>query len=173
MKIRNIFLMPGLITVFGLIVAGRLAAQTLTLTPLHSFSADDGSNPYGGLVLSGNTLYGVTEADEVGGSGFGTVFKINTDGTGFTNLHVFKGSDGANPYARLVLAGDTLYGTGTRGGSSGYGTVFKVNTDGTGFTNLYDFAGFDGAGGGSLSLSGNALYGETPGGGDSGVGTLF
>ena len=128
MKTKYFFSLPGLIIGFGLIVAGRLAAQTLMITPLHSFSADE-ANPYGGLVLSGNTLYGVTEVNESGGPGFGTVFKINTDGTGFTNLHVFNSSDGANPYARLVLADDTLYGTSTGGGSSGSGTVFKINTD--------------------------------------------
>jgi uncharacterized repeat protein (TIGR03803 family) len=172
MKTKHLLLLPGLIIGLGFIVGARLTAETLTITPLHSFSADE-ANPYGGLVLSGNTLYGVTEVNESGGSGFGTVFKINTDGTGFTNLHVFNSSDGANPYGRLVLAGDTLYGTSTIGGSSGSGTVFKVNIDGTGFTSLHDFTGVDGAGGGTLSLSGNTLYGETYRGGDSGVGTLY
>jgi uncharacterized repeat protein (TIGR03803 family) len=173
MKTKNLFLLPWLIASLSLIMAGRLTAQTLTITPLHSFSADDRANPYGGLVLSGNRLYGVTEGDEFDGTGFGTVFRIYTDGTGFTNLHVFNGGDGASPYARLVLAGDTLYGTGTAGGSSGSGTVFKVNIDGTGFTNLHEFAGVDGAGGGTLSLSGDTLYGDTYRGGDSGVGTLY
>ena len=129
MRITRLLFLYAMIVGLGLIPAGRLTAQTLTLTPLHSFSAGDGADPYGGLVLSGNTLYGVTEADEFPGAGFGTVFKINTDGTGFTNLHVFNSSDGANPYARLVLADDTLYGTSTGGGSSGSGTVFKINTD--------------------------------------------
>ena len=48
-------------------------------------------------------------------------------------------SDGANPYAGLILSGNTLYGTASDGGSSGNGTVFAVNTDGTGFTNLHSF----------------------------------
>ena len=65
-----------------------------TFTTLHSFNAtsgsegekgtnSDGANPFWGLLLSGNTLYG---AAQVGGSsGWGTVFAVNTDGTGFTN----------------------------------------------------------------------------------------
>ncbi|HAO77976.1 MAG TPA: hypothetical protein DCQ92_03170 [Verrucomicrobia subdivision 3 bacterium] len=110
-----------------------------------------------------------------GSGGNGTVFAVNTDGTGFTNLHSFTGgSDGAAPFAGLILSGNTLYGT-TEDGGNGYGTVFKVNTDGTGFTNLYSFnGGSDGyrtvAG---LILSGNTLYGTTEYGGSSGAGTVF
>src|SRR6185436_1302472 len=119
----------------------------------------DGATPVAGLILSGNTLYGT--AHNGGNAGFGTLFAINTDGTGFTNLHTFTGiSDGANPSAGLVLSGNTLYGAAKRGGSSGAGTVFAVNTNGTGFTTLHSFnGGSDGinpyAG---LILSGNTLY---------------
>src|SRR6266568_4754674 len=93
-----------------------------------------------GLILSGNTLYGTASGG--GSSGVGTVFAINTDGTGFTTLHSFAGrGDGANPLAGLILSNNVLYGTAAGGGSSGNGTVFKVSTDGTGFTNLYSFTG--------------------------------
>ena len=76
-----------------------------------------------------------------GSNGVGTVFKLNTDGTGFTVLQNFDGSGGAYPtFGALVQdAGGALYGTATYGGSSGVGTVFKLNTDGTGFTVLKDF----------------------------------
>jgi uncharacterized repeat protein (TIGR03803 family) len=54
---------------------------------LHHFdrplTSSDGWSPHGGLLLSGATLYGTTEQ---GGSGQGTVFKLNTDGTGFSTL---------------------------------------------------------------------------------------
>jgi uncharacterized repeat protein (TIGR03803 family) len=157
---------------------------------LHSFTTSpfstnsDGANPYGGLVLSGNTLYGT--ANGGGGSGNGTVFKVNIDGTGFTTLHSFTGgTDGAGPndFGGLVLSGNTLYGTAFNGGSSGNGTVFKVNIDGTGFTTLYSFTAglgqyystnndgalpYDG-----LVLSGNTLCGTANVGGSSGHGTVF
>ena len=74
-------------------------------------------------------------------------------------------SDGANPYAGLILSGNTLYGTANGGGSSGNGTVFAVNTNGTGFTNLHSFTAYlvnnsDGAyPEAGLILSGNTLYG--------------
>jgi uncharacterized repeat protein (TIGR03803 family) len=154
---------------------------------LHSFTAinnntnSDGANPYAGLILSGDSLYGT--ASQGGSSGDGTVFKVNTDGTGFTTLHNFTGSDGANPYAGLILVGNSLYGTTSVGGIFGNGTVFKLNTDGTGFSNLYSFTATpasapyinsDGANPyAGLILWGSTLYGTTVYGGNSGFGTVF
>jgi uncharacterized repeat protein (TIGR03803 family) len=143
---------------------------------LHSFAggASDGSTPLGSLTLSGSTLYGMTESG--GASDFGTVFKLNTDGTGFSLLHSFAGgSNGRNPQGSLTLSGSTLYGM-TSGSKSDLGTVFKINTDGTDFSLLHSFAGggSDGANPyGSLTLSGSTLYGMTSAGGDDDLGTLF
>lgn len=84
----------------------------------------EGANP-NSLLLSGNTLYGT--ASEGGTWGQGTVFAVNTDGTGFVTLHVFTGgSDGAYPQGGLVLFGNTLYGAAAYGGSSGNGTIFSI-----------------------------------------------
>jgi len=92
----------------------------------------DGINPQGGLIISGNTLYGTASAGGEGGSG--TVFSLNTDGTGFTTLYSFTpapygqpNSDGANPYGSLVLSNYTIYGTTTTAGNSGNGTVFSLS----------------------------------------------
>jgi uncharacterized repeat protein (TIGR03803 family) len=176
--IKNLFLLPALVAGLGLIPAGRVTAQTFT--NLHSFNYSDGANPQAGLILSGNTLYGTAYGG--GSSGRGMVFAVNTDGTGFTNLHSFTAysifpsgnNDGANPQAGLILSGTTLYGTAVNGGSSGQGTVFAVSTDGTGFTNLHSFNNSDGANPqAGLILSGNTLYGTAYGGGSSGAGTVF
>ena len=85
-------------------------------TKLHDF-LNDGSNPFAGLILAGDTLYGTTYYN-------GSVFKINTNGTGFTTVHYFGG---ASPYAELNLSGCTLYGTTYYGGSFNSGTVFSLS----------------------------------------------
>jgi uncharacterized repeat protein (TIGR03803 family) len=141
---------------------------------VHDFGGgSDGAEPLAGLILSDNTLYGTTF--DGGSSGFGAVFKVNTDGTDFTSLHGFTdGSDGAHPHAGLILSGDTLYGTASAGGSPGVGTVFEVNTDGTSYTNLHRFtAGDGGSPYAGLVLSGSTLYGTAYRGGSSGNGTVF
>ena len=85
-------------------------------TVLHTFDSADGGSPQGQLLLSGSTLYGTTavggQSSDTLGAGEGTVFKINTDGTGFTTLHSFAadGSEGAEPIGTLALSGSTLYG---------------------------------------------------------------
>ncbi|MBU4413419.1 MAG: hypothetical protein KKG98_09600, partial [Proteobacteria bacterium] len=147
-------------------------------TLLHEFvgGADDGRNPYGSLLLSGTTLYGMTYRG--GDSNFGTIFKIEIDGNGFTLLHEFAGgaADGANPYGSLIISSTTLYGMTFRGGDSNFGTIFKMGTAGSGFTLLHEFAGgaADGANPyGSLIISDSILYGMTSKGGDSDKGTVF
>jgi uncharacterized repeat protein (TIGR03803 family) len=168
--------------------------HSFTDTSTNSFGAytnGDGAYLYGGLVLSGNTLYGTA----VGGgtNGNGTVFAVDTDIAGFTNLYSFKAtegsfstnSDGANPQASLILLGNALYGTATVGGTNGSGTVFKLGTNGTGFTTLHPFAAADANPDGavtnkdganpqcSLIVSGNAVYGTAAAGGTNGNGTVF
>jgi uncharacterized repeat protein (TIGR03803 family) len=149
-------------------------------TNLYNFTGgSDGANPYCGLVISNNTLYGTTVGSGSGVAGNGTVFALTTNGT-FTPLHAFiSASDGASPHSGLVLSGSTLYGTASQGGSHGNGTVFAINTGGTGFTNLYSFTALtsstnsDGTSPNALILSSNLLYGTAAHGGGAGNGTVF
>jgi uncharacterized repeat protein (TIGR03803 family) len=112
-------------------------------TNLYSFSSiprsaqtnSDGAGPSGPLVLSGNTLYGT--AGHGGRWGNGTVFALNTNGTGFATLYSFSASfgfgfsatnsDGVQPSAGLILSDNALYGTAAYGGIYGHGTVFSLS----------------------------------------------
>ena len=157
--------------------AVHLTAQVFTT--LHTFTGgSDGSGPYGGLTLSGNTLYGAAALG--GGSDYGTVFKVNTDGTGFRLLESFNGAYDAAYPGFLLLSGNTLYGG--CGGTGTSGTLFAVSTNGTGFTNLHIFTTIsaphytnsDGAEvWGPLILSGNTLYGAASAGGSGASGMVF
>lgn len=142
-------------------------------TNLYSFHGSDGQTPAGGLTISGGTLYGTTFSG--GGAGkHGTIFEINTDGSGFATLFAFSTTNGSSPVAPMILSGNTLYGT-TRVGSNSVGSVFRINTDGSSFTNLYSFTGgTDGAlPESALALSDNYLFGTTTSAGISNYGTIF
>jgi len=161
---------------FGVGTVFSISTNGTVFRNLYSFTdGNDGGYPAADLVLSDTTLYGTTF--DGGNSDAGTVFAINTNGTGFTNLYSFTdGSDGAGPQAGLILSGSVLYGTASQGGSSDYGTVFSINTNGTGFTILYSFAGYpeDGADPVSgLLLSGSTLFGTAQFGGNSDYGTVY
>ena len=145
-------------------------------TNLVSFTGGttNGANPYGSLTLVGTTLYGTTR---IGGTAnLGTIFSVNTDGTGFQTLFNFTGgaTNGGNPNGALTLAGSCLVGTTKIGGSANLGTVFKINLDGSGFSILHSFTGTDGANPvGDLTLTNNTLYGWTSAGVGSVKGTVF
>jgi uncharacterized repeat protein (TIGR03803 family) len=143
---------------------------------LHSFAGlADGQTPFGSLIRKGSTLYGMTAM--AGAHGAGTLFKINTEGTGFAVLHAFSGnaSGGAYPQGSLVFKGSMLYGMTWGGGVSHLGTVFRVKPDGSGFTLLHSFNGStDGKWPyGSLVFKGAALYGMTSAGGTNDLGVIF
>jgi uncharacterized repeat protein (TIGR02543 family) len=151
-------------------------------TNLYTFTGGaDGGNPARSLILSGGTLYGTTAYG--GSNDFGTVFAINTDGTGFTNLWSFYTTMGNYILqGEMTLSGNTLYGTGSDGGAHGTGTVFAINTDGTGFTNIHSFSTLDPNGvnnkdgaepRGGVALLGNTLYGTTSFAGSGGEGTIY
>jgi uncharacterized repeat protein (TIGR03803 family) len=126
-------------TVFKMTPAG-------IVTILHFFDGTDGASPQGALIqATDGNFYGTTS---VGGAfRLGTVFSMTPTGT-LTVLHHFAGgTDGANPYGRLLQATDgNLYGTTTRGGSfslhgfdwGDIGTVFKVTPAGA-LTILHTF----------------------------------
>jgi uncharacterized repeat protein (TIGR03803 family) len=148
------------------------------LTTLYSFgtlSYFDGSQPLGGLVQGADgAFYGTTTsggANNPAYGGYGTVFRITTNGT-LNTLHSFNLSDGANPQASLIKAPDgTLYGTT----SSGWGTIFQITTNGA-FATLYSFSSIEEGSAPEARLllaSDGNLYGTTSNGGTNYQGTLF
>jgi hypothetical protein len=62
------------------------AATAQTHTILHSFVQSEGMAPAGTLVHAGGTLYGTTAS---GGYAHGSVFRVGTDGSGFTPIHLW------------------------------------------------------------------------------------
>jgi len=154
-------------------------AQAQTFSVLYTFTnTAQGEQPDAGLIqdAAGN-FYGTTQYGGTAG-GFGTIFRLDTNGNE-TVLYSFAGTpDGEDPYAGLVadgagnLYGSTLYG-GTQGG---FGTLFKLDKHGK-LTLLHSFAsnpdGADPYGTLVGDQEGNG-YGTTRFGGNAGgYGTVF
>ena len=162
-----------------------LDPTTGTETILHAFRRiGDGAYPSAaGLVAVGGRLFGTTTN---GGStncteGCGTVFSMNlTTGVEKVVYPFPGGSDGDSPFAGLIKAGGTLYGTTLFGGAADRGTVFSMNPKTGAETVLYSFQG-DGDGdnpyAGVIDVGGT-LYGTTGYGapkncGGTSCGTVF
>jgi len=152
---------------------------------LHAFS-DELTSLHGlGQMVQGSDggLYGAAYGTFMGNTGTngesGMVFRINTNGTGFTVLHIFgTAGDGKNPIGGLMEASNgTLYGTTAAGGTSDHGTIFKINPDGGGYSILHNLAGpptdGDGPAGTLAEGLGGALFGTTFAGGSKDNGTIF
>jgi uncharacterized repeat protein (TIGR03803 family) len=105
-------------------------------TNLHSFVGFNGGWPQGGLICSGNTLYGTTkQGGGIGGAG--TVFSLRTDGTEFRSLYTFTGgADGGAPTVGVTLVGNDLYGTTSADGDQDNGTIFRFSLPGPAATSF-------------------------------------
>ncbi|MGE0021774.1 MAG: leucine-rich repeat protein, partial [Draconibacterium sp.] len=134
---------------------------------------DTGENPYNGIIISNDVIYGVSTVD------FGGVFSVNTDGTGLKKLFEMNKESGDFSYCKPLLVNDELYITTSEGGENGVGTIFKIRTDGTGFKVLYNFEGIDedvqssGFRNNSLIYNNGILYGTASGNGINDNGYLF
>ena len=178
------FILGG--TVFSVTPAGKF-------TVLHTFSPGtngkyaNGDGPVQLTEGPDGKLYGLTAGggNGVGAqfSGYGVLFRVNKNGSGFQVIHRFCSqglfcTDGASPVGLAVGGDGDLYGATMQGGSScpgeGCGTIFRV-TPSTGaydvmlsFTSAYEGfpAGLTPAADGSLyglTVNGNALFHYVPG----------
>lgn len=143
-----------------------------TLTAVTSFNPGANLGNIGRSTLvqsSDGALYGTTYLTGAGNSGYGTVFKVTTNGV-FTRLTAFQGyptTSPSYPTGPLVIGPDqALYGTTISGGQYGTGTFYRLTTNGT-LTTLISFWGYvngeDPTSGVMLGQS-NRLYGACPDG---------
>ncbi len=159
---------------------------TSTYTTLHVFRGEDGWNPIGVIQASDGALYGTTQTSGVPDSdivGFGVLYRVNTDGTGFSVLYRFgmtpgEVDSGILPSGGLLQGRDgALYGTTERGGDGGGGTIFRVGKDGGNFEVVHAFergsVEGDAPEGTLVQGDDGTLYGTTHGGGSEGKGTVF
>jgi uncharacterized repeat protein (TIGR03803 family) len=159
------------------LISTTVLVQARNFKVLHQFTGGaDGGYPAAGLIqdAAGN-LYGTTVGST--GTGYGTVFQLNTSGQGSVVYAFGAEPDGTYPYAGLIRDGvGRLFGTTSGGGIFGAGSVFKIDKMGH-ESLLYSFdGGLEGAyprGGLVRDVLGN-LYGTTEtGGSGASFGTVF
>ncbi len=144
------------------------------VTALYQFAGSaDGAYPFADLIQGKDgSFYGTTV--EGGVNGYGTVFRVATNGT-LTTLSAFSFTNGAYPQAGVIQGADgNFYGTTSGGGLSDNGTVFSLNTNGS-LTTLCSFGFTNGSGPIAAMVQGTDgnLYGTTSSGGAGGQGTAF
>ncbi len=115
-----------------------------TYTILHNFTGmpDDGDGSGAEVTLdSAGNIYGTTDWGGAYGTlnGYGTIFKVATDGTESV-LHSFGSTnDGTTPDgAVFILANGDMIGTTIGGGSYGNGVIWQLAAGGT-YTVLHNF----------------------------------
>jgi uncharacterized repeat protein (TIGR03803 family) len=103
-----------------------------TLTTLYTFCSEpgcaDGYCPGGLIQGRDGDLYGTTAFN--GAKGYGTVFKITSEGT-LTTLHNFNYYDGFAPSSVIQGRDGNFYGTTSQGGPFGEGEIFKMTPAGS------------------------------------------
>ena len=156
---------------------GRIATASLIVTvcvhsvclsaqfaSLHSFAGPDGRLPSSSLTALGTRLFGA--ANGGGDNGTGVVFRYDTIGGQYVELHHFEPyppSDGLSA-SQLTSVGSTLYATTPYGGISDGGTLISIDAEGGGFKKHLDFSVASGIGNqpnGPLAHVGTSLYGVT------------
>jgi uncharacterized repeat protein (TIGR03803 family) len=160
--------------------------KTGTFTTLHHFSASEGSDPFGQLLLaSDGNFYGTTRygGDPNCPSGCGTIYRISLAGE-FTQLHQMTFLEGTTLQGGLIEGPDhRLYGTATLGGQvechggtgAGCGTVYAFSPPDSNVTVVHKFNFSDGRWPyGRLVLASNGdLYGTTSSGAAGEAGTVY
>ena len=164
----------------------KVKADTGVLTTVLSFTYGTGLNkgayPTAALLSDGAGSFWSTTP--FGGSGRGTVFKVNASTGVLTTLVTFlsnaTSNKGSAPYCNTVIdASGTLWGTTISGGANTFGTIFKINTSNGTLTTPVEFSG-NGANNkgwypcaGLISDEAGKYWGTTQGGGTGSSGTIF
>ncbi len=141
-------------------------------TDLYNCNFPGGAEPFGSLIIDGKgKMY--NSAFLGGANDTGCLFSLNSNGSGYTDIHDFTGPDGSEPNSPLTLVNGKLYGTCSIGGANDSGCIFSIDTNGSNYTDLFDFNGANGKNPyNALIYLHGVLYGVADGGTNE-AGVLF
>ncbi len=135
---------------------------------------NDGADPYGGVIQSGNMLFGTSVNG--GAEQNGTVWSLNTSSDVFSKLHDFDSrQNGTGPDSVLAVNEDFIFGTTLGGGLHDEGTIWSINKSSGAHSVLHELKSeIDGeVPRGRVILVGDILYGTAEVGGENNAGTIW
>src|SRR5579871_5500028 len=137
---KNLYgaLTSGSLRNFGSIFSTNVTGTTFRV--IHYFTGSDGAYPECTPVPDGaGSLWGT--CFEGGAHGYGTIWKLSTDGSAFTKVYDFDNTHGAYPWyaGHLYLINGILYGTVRQGGANNAGVLFAFNTATSALSLLHTF----------------------------------
>ena len=185
------------IAILVVIVGMTAVAHAQSYSVIYNFTGgQDGAYPSAGLTIdNGGNIYGTALAG--GTAGFGAVFSLDNEGSGWIvhPLYNFSGGlDGEGPVGRISIGPDgALYGTTSAGGGGpcisengyrGCGTVYKLRPPARAPASvivnwssnvIYRFSGSNGAypQGDLLFDDAGNIYGTAINGGSAGYGLIY
>lgn len=191
---NSLLLSPDGSTLYGTTLSGPgtslhgsvfKATTSGDISTIHAFDLTHGSKPYNLMMGSNGLLYGTTANG--GDTGWGTVYRLDTSGGGFTVMsmfHVGAWAQGATPIGGMVETQPSgsvapfLFGTTKFGGRYGRGTIFRIPLmgDSLSLRVVHDFdMGFTGRSPVTPPVvgSGGGIYGLTYEGGLYSAGVLW
>jgi uncharacterized repeat protein (TIGR03803 family) len=128
---------------------------------------------FSSTALAQSEFWGVNTTG--GASNWGTIYKMDFDGSDYTVMHDFDFTYGGTPMGSLAMASDgNLYGTCYDGGSWASCTIYRIDPTSGVFTHLWDFdiTTGDFPMGGVVDYD-NKMYGFAWSGGTSMVGVIY
>ncbi|MEP7168437.1 MAG: choice-of-anchor tandem repeat GloVer-containing protein, partial [Bacteroidota bacterium] len=132
------------------------------------------------LSAQASQIWGTTRTG--GANGYGTIFKMNQDGSSYMVVHSFNATEGKYPGGHLIQATDgKLYGMTSAGGVNDGGVIYRINPASFSYSVLVEFDLNTGGGhakgraprGSLFQASNGKLYGMASTGGTVQAGTFF
>jgi uncharacterized repeat protein (TIGR03803 family) len=172
------FLRPIFAAWIALLALASSAPAQLPEQILKSFGnvSQSGVQPVSVLVGADNALYGITKTGGLYNNG--VVFRVNPDGSGYTDLRAFGAftNNAQTPVALIQGKDGFLYGAASSGGTNGSGVIFSLSTDGLFYKVLHsegDYYGDATTPSALLQGADGFLYGLASSGGTNGSGAAF
>jgi uncharacterized repeat protein (TIGR03803 family) len=136
-------------------------AYSFNICPLTERHADN-------VFLLNNKIYGQTKGGE---RGFGTIFTMNPNGSGYTTIFEPESGQNIDSYEMITVEGNWFYCMGRT--IVGKGCIFKIKSDGSSFTTIFTLDGINDKSFGQVFYSNGTFFCSTLDDGKNNKGKFF